>query len=69
MGSQLVEEWASSKLVNFGTGEVIFAHHLYCCCSSHYCILKFGLTRKTLTNWKESSNDHQRGDEAAAQGA
>lgn len=25
---------------------------------SHYCILQFGPTRKTLTNWKESSSDH-----------
>lgn len=24
----------------------------------HYCILQFGPTRKTLTNWKESSSDH-----------
>lgn len=65
-----LEEWARSEVMKFSKPEVILPHHLLLL-KTHLCTASSsGLpsTKKTLTNWRESSSDHEGGDEAAAQG-
>lgn len=63
-----LEERARSKLMKFSTGEEILPHHLVLLKTLLCTASSSGLPsiRKTLTNWRESSSDHQGGDEAAA---
>jgi len=59
-GVKRLEEWARSKIEKFSTGEVTLPHHL-ALLKTHLCtVFNSGLpsTRKTLTNWRESSSDH-----------
>lgn len=53
MGSQLVEEWARSKLVNFRTGEVILAHHFVL-------LLLISLLHPAIWAYKENTDKLER---------